>query len=169
MAVIVKLLRNTELTATLKIKSDAQGGQVTVTRDMLCYKPEPVTCKIVNDEKYRFQKVKENSDFNIINMQWAGYSQEGSGRIYRGGTVLDNEILSFCVGDTCQLDLEGQENAPDIEYNTEDMTFAIKGELTIYMRVRKHHYLNYSGEHASYGAFEDESVPGPALEHKKDV
>ena len=167
MAVIVKLLRNTELTTTIKIKSDAQGGQVDVTKELLCFKPEKGSCK--SDESQRFQEVTDKSEFNILSMQWAGHNQEGSGRLYRGGTDLEHEIMSFCVGDTCQLDLEGQENAPDIEYNTEDMTFQLTGELTIYLRIRKHFFKNYSGEHASYGAFEDESVPGPAESHKDDV
>lgn len=162
MAAIVKVLRNTELDASIKIKTDGDATAV-ITKEMLCFKPDPITCKIdETNESSRFQQLKPTSGLNILKMQWSGKSQEGHAVIYRGPTHdLEHQIMSVCVGDTCQFDLEGQDHTPDVEYYQDDIEFEITGSVTFYIRLRKVDYNHFAGEYGDYGAYEDDNVLGP--------
>lgn len=163
MAIIVKILQNSEQDACIKVKSDASGGTFTLTKEMLCYRPKIHTCAISTDQQDRFQNFNEKSVFTLRTMQWSGYTQEGGhGRIYRSATQdLEHEIASFCVGDTCQYEFMGQEMVADGEYDNEDMTFVLEGEITMWIKLRKTNFINYSGEYADYGVYEDETKLGP--------
>ncbi len=160
MAILAKVLKNTELDAVLKIKSDKDGGSITITKEMLCYRPADQRC-VIDDKSIRFQDYVDKSSMSIVCMEWAGYTQDGSGRLYRGGKDLEHTIATFCVGDTCQGDFQGQEMTPDIEYNRENLEFEFVGEITLWIRLRKRDFKNYAGEYATYGAFEDDSKRGP--------
>lgn len=167
MAILVKILQNSEQNACIKIKSDSSGGSVTITKDMLCYRPKMYTCTPSTDAKDRFQDYDEKTEFTIRVMQWSGYTQENSrGRIYRTATQdLEHQITCFCVGDTCQYEFMGQEMAPECEYSNEDMTVILEGEMTVWIKLRKTGFIHYSGEYADYGQYEDESKLGPKDEY----
>lgn len=163
MAAVIKVLKNSELEAIIKVKSDSEGGTVKLTKEMLCYRPQPFTCVIdESDMKQRFEDVGDRSEIAILAMQWSGFSQEGAGRIYRGDTLdLEHQVASFCVGDTCQYEFLGDEMVSEHEYSRDDLTFELKGEVTVWVKLRKYRFVHYSGEYATYGAFEDDSQRGP--------
>jgi len=163
MAAIIKILQNSEQDATIKVKTDSSGGSATITKEMLCYRPKPHSCEPSTDAKDRFQDFNERSCFSIRAAQWGSRSQDGTGGvIYRSDTHdLEHEITAFCAGDTCQYDFLGQDLPADCEYDNEDMTVEIEGELTMYLRLRKTGFINYAGEYATYGAFEDDTKLGP--------
>lgn len=169
MAIIVKILQNSEQDACVKVKSDSAGGTISLTKDDLCYRADPndYSGKIVKDERRRFQNFSDKSLITIRSMQWSGYTQEDShGRIYRGDTLdLEHEVMSFCVGDTCQYEFMGQEMVADGEYGNENLTIELKGEMTVWIKLRKTNFANYSGEYAWYGQYEDDSKFGPKDEY----
>ena len=171
MAIIVKILQNGEQDACIKVKSDSAGGSATITKEMLCYRPVIHTATPSTDQKDRFQDYDEKSLFSIRSMQWSGYTQENShGRIYRSDTQdLEHEIMSFCVGDTCQYEFMGQEMVADTEYDNENMTIVLEGEMTLWIKIRKTNFKNYSGEYAWYGQYEDETKLGPKDEYKEQL
>lgn len=158
MSVISKLMRNVQLQAHIKIKSDEQGGSVTITKQQLTYKPGK-NCQF-DSKQFKFQDVTDKSEIDILDMQWSGWTGT-NGTITRGGQDLQHTIAYFTVGDTTQLQLEGQTNICDHEYNRQDITFNLTGPMTIWIRLRKRNFKSYSGQYASYGAFEDDSRRGP--------
>lgn len=168
--IIVKLLQNTEQDTCIKIKTDTAGGQITITKEMLCYRPKLHSCTPSTDEKDRFQDYTDQSTFHIRNMQWSGYAQGVGGRVYRGSTLdLEHMIMSFCVGDTCQYEMMGQELAPEREYDQDDLTFDIGGEMTIWLKLRKSGFKNYGDETAYYGAYEDNTRLGPKEQYEQQL
>ena len=173
MAIIVKILQNSEQDACIKVKSDSAGGTITIPKEDFCYRinPNDHSGNLVKDPKYRFQDSNEKSLVTIRSMQWSGYTQENShGRIYRGTTLdLEHEIMSFCVGDTCQYEFMGQEMVADSEYGTDDLTVELQGEMTLWIKLRKTNFVNYSGEYAWYGQYEDETKLGPKDEYAEQL
>ena len=77
--------------------------------------------------------------------------------------------MSFCVGDTCQYEFMGQEMVADTEYDNENMTVVLEGEMTLWIKIRKTNFKNYSGEYAWYGQYEDETKLGPKDEYKEQL
>lgn len=165
MAALIKVLKNTELDVSIKVKTDGDATAV-ITREMLCFKPDPITATINQDDRStQFQRLKENSGLYILKVQWSGISQDGHAVLYRGATHdLEHQIMNVCVGDTCQFDLEGQDHTPDTEYYQDDIELDITGPCTFYIRLRKVNYKHFSGEYADYGAFEDDSIEGPKVD-----
>lgn len=159
MATIVKILKNTELDAAIKVKSDSSGGEAIITKEMLCYKPDDESC--APGVGYKFQDITDRSYMLVTDMHWSGFNQDGHGRMFRGGDDLEHQIMAFCVGDTCQLDMQGQDAVPECEYRKEDIKFVLEGEMSLWLRIRKRNFANYSAEYASYGVYEDDTKRGP--------
>lgn len=155
MAIIKKLLMCTPREAMIKIKSDKGGGTIEVALDELCYRPTKNACDFNKEEKNKFCDFVEGvSTVNPTCMIWAGHTQDGHGRIYRGSKDLEHEFTSFCVGDTCQLDMQGDDTTADNEYGTEKFIFELESEVTLWLRVHKLNYRNYN-EIASFGVYDD--------------
>lgn len=172
MAIIVKILQNTEQDACVKVKADSSGGTATITREMLCYHPKLHSCTPSTEPVDRFQDYDpEKSILTIRTMQWSGYSQDnGQGRLYRGNTLdLEHTIASFCVGDTCQYEFLGQEMVAEREYDNEDITVELSGEITMWIKLRKINFSNYSGEDAYYGVYEDNTRLGPKQSYQDQL
>lgn len=171
MAIIVKILQNSEQDACVKVKADSSGGTAKITKEMLCYRPKLHSCTPSTDSVDRFQDFDEKSIMTIRTMQWSGYTQEGgSGRIYRGDTLdLEHQIMSFCVGDTCQYEFLGQEMVADREYDLDDFTVELAGEMTLWIKLRKQNFKNYSGETAYYGVYEDDTRLGPKEQYQQQL
>lgn len=166
MAIIAKLMHNVQLQAHIKIKSDQSGGTVTITKQQLTRKPGK-NCQF-DPAGFKFQDVTQKCEIDIINMQWSGWTGT-NGTLTRGGDDLQHTVAYFTVGDTDQLQLQGQIMSSDREYSKQDISFTTTGPMTIWLRVRKRGFNSYSGQYASYGGFEDDSRRGPYQKYEKSL
>lgn len=141
MAMIKKLLMCTPREAVIKIKSDEGGGSVEVDLSELCYRPEQITCNFNTEEANKIDEYEDGvSQATITCMIWAGHSQDGHGKIYRGEKDLEHQFTSYCVGDTCQLDMQGDEICADIEYCNKKLIFEHEGAVVVWLRLHKQNY-----------------------------
>lgn len=186
MAIKVRCYKNTEQEVHLKIVADdnEKDSVITIPLSSFCYKPDS-NCVLkgvegdttTNGSTWSGDEVKdqfevaENDDHkkwevSLLDMSWSGVQNESYvGRLYRGEDGkepdFDHEIMVFCNGDTCQLELDGLSFSSDREFINNNITFKIHGSMTIWSRWRKRNYKHFAGEYASYGAYEDDDKRGP--------
>lgn len=160
------LLKNTELEACIKIVTDGDA-EVVISASELCYKPLPNTFEFSDKPEDQFQQIgAKTPKIQLIHGQWSGVNGNSNFRLYRGVTDQDmslaTHVLTGCVGDTTQLEFDGQAYCADCELiENPYLIFKITGEMTLWFKLRKRDFESFAGEYATYGAFEDDSKRGP--------
>lgn len=162
----IKFIKNTEQELCIKIvagEAEGEVNKVTLDFEQMCFKPDPETLGISDDESRRFQLIGENIPVTstLITAQWSGMNSGCYCNVYRGTEDFEHKFAVFCVGDTCQLDFDGQEFPADGEYSHLPYIFEIHGPMCIWLKLNKHGFRNFAGEYARYGAFEDDTKRGP--------
>lgn len=153
----IKLLQNNENEAHIKIKNESGDDTTTLKLSKLVYKPKTDDFSFDIDDRpqSKFQDVTDHVNVSIRAAQWSGTSQDGNCVIKRGGKF----VMGFCVGDTCQYEFMGQDMVADQEHANEDITFELHGNITIWMKLRKHGYINHV-ETGTYGVYDNETKVG---------
>lgn len=151
----IKLLQNNENEAHIKIKNESGSGTITLELSDLVYKPVTDDFSFEIDRDQQFQDVTDHVNVSIRAAQWSGTSQDGNCVIKRGGKF----VMGFCVGDTCQYEFMGQDMVADQEYADKDIEFDLHGNITIWIKLRKHGYINHV-ETGTYGVYDDETKVG---------
>lgn len=166
----IRLLKNTELEACIKIVTDNPVGKketIELDKTFLCYKPTAKTFELNKDPANQFQQIGAKvPSLQIIHGQWSGLNGDCNCRIYRCSDdqeelTLDNMIMTVCVGDTTQLEFDGQSYCADCELLENKLIFEVDGEMTLWFKLRKRDFESFAGEYATYGAFEDDKRRGP--------
>ena len=161
----LKIIKNTEQEVCIKIvagESVDEVNEVTLDFESLCFKPDQETLAISTEGSDRFQEIDPNFPVTVsmICAQWSGQNGNCYCNMYRGVKDFEHKTAVFCVGDTCQLEFDGQEYPSDVEYSTLPLIFEIHGAMTLWVKMRKHGFRNFAGEYATYGAYEDDTKRG---------